>query len=75
MAAMLTLFGCPNTRSARAAWALEETGAEYEYVKVDLFKGEGRRPPYLDLNPGGGIHLSRDGFPGSAGILPAVDWR
>ena len=58
---MLTLFGCPNTRSARAAWALEEAGADYEYVKVDLLKGEGRRPPYLDLNPGGKVPALRDG--------------
>jgi len=58
---MLTVFGFPNTRSARAVWALEEAGAEYEYVKVDLFKGEGRRPPYIDLNPGGKVPALRDG--------------
>ncbi len=57
---MLTIFGCPNTRSARVVWALEEAGAEYDYIKVDLFKGEGRRPPYIDLNPGGKVPALRD---------------
>ena len=58
---MLTIFGCPNTRSARAVWALEEAGVDYEYIKVDLLKGEGRRPPYIDLNPGGKVPALRDG--------------
>ncbi len=52
---MMKIFGFPNSRSARAVWALEEAGAAYEYIKVDLFKGEGRQPPYLDLNPGGKV--------------------
>jgi glutathione S-transferase len=33
----IKLYGCPNSRSLRAAWALEETGTEYDYVLVDLF--------------------------------------
>jgi hypothetical protein len=52
---MLKVFGHPNTRSARVVWALEEIGVDYDYIKVDLFKGEGRKPPYLDLNPGGKV--------------------
>jgi hypothetical protein len=51
----LTLFGCPNSRSMRAAWALEEAGARYEYIKVDLRKGEGRTPQFLAVNPGGKV--------------------
>jgi glutathione S-transferase len=47
---MMTLYGTPGTRSLRAAWALEEVGAQYDYVKVDLRAGEGRRPPFSDLN-------------------------
>jgi glutathione S-transferase len=58
---MLTVFGFPNSRSARAVWALEEAGAGYDYVRVDLFKGEGRRPPYIDLNPGGKVPALKDG--------------
>jgi glutathione S-transferase len=52
---MMRLYGCPGTRSIRAAWALEEAGAQYEYVKVDLMKGEGRRPPFIELNPAGKV--------------------
>ncbi len=51
----LTLYGCPNTRSLRAAWALEEAGADYDYVRVALLKGEGRKPSYLRVNPGGKV--------------------
>lgn len=52
---MLKIYGFPNTRATRVLWTLEEAGAEYEYVKVDLLKGEGRQPPYLELNPGGKV--------------------
>ncbi len=58
---MIKVFGCPNTRSARVVWALEEAGIDYEYVKVDLSKGEGRRPPYIDINPGGKVPTLIDG--------------
>ena len=57
----LRLYGCPNTRSLRAAWALEEAGAEYEYVPVDLFKGAGRMPQFRALNPAGKIPVLVDG--------------
>jgi glutathione S-transferase len=50
-----TLYGCPNTRSLRAAWALEEAGADYDYAKVDLMKGEGRSAQFLAINPGGKV--------------------
>lgn len=60
---MMTLYGCPNTRSTRAAWALEEAGAAYEYVKIDLYKGGGRSPEYLRVNPAGKVPaLVEDGF-------------
>jgi glutathione S-transferase len=52
---MMTLYGCPQTRSARPAWALEEAGAEYAYVVVDLMKGEGRTPDFRAINPGGKV--------------------
>ncbi len=56
----MKLYGCPNTRSLRAAWALEEAGAEYEYVLVDLFKGAARTPDFLALNPGGKLPVLVD---------------
>ena len=56
----MKLYGCPNTRSLRAAWALEEAGAKYEYVFVDLFKGAARTPEFLALNPGGKLPVLVD---------------
>ena len=58
---VLKLYGCANSRSLRAAWALEEAGADYEYVPVDLFKGEGRTPQFLALNPAGKVPVLVDG--------------
>ena len=57
----MKLYGCTNSRSLRAAWALEEAGAPYDYAHVDLFKGEGRRPAFLDLNPAGKLPVLVDG--------------
>jgi glutathione S-transferase len=58
---MLKLYGCPNTRSTRAAWALEEVGADYAYEAVMLTKGEGRRPSFLRVNPAGKVPVLVDG--------------
>ena len=57
----MKLYGCPNSRSLRAAWALEEAAAEYEYVLVDLFKGAARTPEFLTLNPAGKLPVLVDG--------------
>lgn len=57
----MKLYGCPNSRSLRAAWALEEAAAEYEYVLVDLFKGAARTPEFLALNPAGKLPVLVDG--------------
>jgi glutathione S-transferase len=57
---MLKLYGCPNTRSMRAAWALEEAQAEYEYQPVPLLKGGGRRPSFLRVNPSGKVPVLAD---------------
>jgi len=60
---MITLYGYPKSRSIRAAWALEEAGETYEFVKVDLLKGEGRSPSFLSINPGGKVPaIVEDGF-------------
>jgi len=58
---MLKVYGMANSRSMRVVWALEEIDAEYEYVKVDLFKGEGRSPSYLAINPAGKVPVLVDG--------------
>jgi glutathione S-transferase len=57
----IRLYGCANSRSLRAAWALEHAGARYDYVAVDLFGGEARRPPFLAINPAGKVPVLVDG--------------
>jgi glutathione S-transferase len=59
---MLKLHGfpmSPNTR--RALFALEEHGAPYELVPVDLMSGEQKSPAYLALNPTGRVPTLVDG--------------
>ncbi len=75
---MITVYFCPGTRSTRALWALEEAGAEYLLVKVDLLKGEGQRPPYIEINPSGKVPTLVDGelvLPESAAICTYVGDR
>lgn len=57
----MKVFGHPMSRSARVVWALEEAGAEYEFQKVDLMKGEARKPGYLEINPLGKVPTLVDG--------------
>lgn len=52
---MVKLFAYPQTRATRVVWMLEEIGADYEYLMVDLRKGEGRKPPYSNFNPAGKV--------------------
>ncbi len=57
----MKLYGHRNSRALRALWALEEVGAPYEYVEVDIMHGEGRKPSFLKINPGGKIPVLDDG--------------
>lgn len=57
---MITLYGFAQSRSTRATWALEEAGAEYAYLAVDVLKGEGRQPAFLAVNPGGKVPVLVD---------------
>src|SRR6267378_6419285 len=56
----MKLYGFRNGRTLRALWALEEVGAEYEYVEVDVIHGEGRKPSFLKINPGGKVPVLDD---------------
>jgi glutathione S-transferase len=49
----------PNTRRAR--WMLEECGAEYAFVDVDLMSGEHRGDAYRALNPTSRVPTLVDG--------------
>jgi glutathione S-transferase len=55
------VFGYPDTRSTRVLWALEESNASYEYMHVNLLKGEARKPEFLAVNPGGKLPALIDG--------------
>ena len=57
---MIKLYGMPKTRSTRITWALEEVGAEYQYISVNLVKGEGQSPEFLALNPAGKVPVLVD---------------
>ena len=51
----MKLFHCPNTRSLRPLWLLEELGIAYDLEYVDLFKGEGQTEKYKLINPNGTV--------------------
>ncbi|HVO04095.1 MAG TPA: glutathione S-transferase family protein [Candidatus Cybelea sp.] len=48
---MLKFFFGPGSCAMASHLALEEAGARYEAVKLDLTKGEQRKPEYLKINP------------------------
>jgi glutathione S-transferase len=47
----MRLYWAPRTRSLRALWMLEEIGAPYERVRVDLANGGQRSAEYHAINP------------------------
>lgn len=57
----MKLYGYRNGRTLRALWALEEVGAPYEYVEVDIMRGQGREPWFLKINPAGKVPVLDDG--------------
>ncbi|MFO0551230.1 MAG: glutathione S-transferase family protein [Polyangiaceae bacterium] len=59
---MMKLHGFPMSPNARRAQiTLEEVGAPYEYVTVDLMQGAQRSEGYLGLNPNARIPTLVDG--------------
>src|SRR5579875_974030 len=58
---MLKLYYAPMSRAVRPRWVLEEIGAPYELVKIDLAKNEQKRPEYLAVNPNGTVPALEDG--------------
>ncbi|XP_072976001.1 probable glutathione S-transferase GSTF1 [Typha angustifolia] len=59
---VVKIYGHPTyTSTARVLVCLEEVGAEYEVVTVDLTKGEHKTPAYLARNPFGVIPALEDG--------------
>lgn len=57
---MIELWHCPDTRSFRPLWALEELGLAYE-LHILPFPPRARAPGYLEVNPLGTVPAFRDG--------------
>lgn len=53
----IVFYYTPMSSATRVHWALEELGVTYDKVKVDLAKGDNRKPEFLALNPNGKIPL------------------
>ncbi|MGO9943337.1 MAG: glutathione S-transferase family protein [Rhodoblastus sp.] len=47
----MRLYWAPRTRSSRVLWMLEEVGAPYERMLVDLANGGQHNPAYHVINP------------------------
>ena len=56
----MKLYWCPQTRSSRAVWMLEEAGVDYELVHCDITKPE-RTPEHLAASPMGKVPALEDG--------------
>ncbi|MFQ5785370.1 MAG: glutathione S-transferase family protein [Alphaproteobacteria bacterium] len=52
---MYRLYYAPVTAAMAPTGALEEIGADYELVPVDISKDKPRDPEYLELNPNGWV--------------------
>jgi glutathione S-transferase len=57
---VIELYHCPDARSFRALWALEELGLPYE-LHLLPFPPRARQPDYLQINPLGTIPFLIDG--------------
>jgi glutathione S-transferase len=57
----MKLYGFGPGRSLRALWVLNELNLDFEFVSVDLRKGEHQLPDFLKLNPAAKIPVLVDG--------------
>jgi glutathione S-transferase len=74
---MIELWHCPDARSFRPLWALEELGLPYQ-LHLLLFPPRVRQPEYLEVNPLGTIPAMKDGetfMTESAGIVQYLATR
>jgi glutathione S-transferase len=58
---MMKLYWAPHTRSLRALWVLEESGAPYERVRLDLSAGAQKSAEYRAINPMAKVPALTDG--------------
>jgi hypothetical protein len=59
----IRLYWCPLTRAVRALWLLEEIGAKYEIVRVDVRAGQQNDPAFRAISPLGKVPALVDGEP------------
>lgn len=57
----MKLYHSPRSRSVRPRWLLEEIGAPYELVTLDLSKNEHKAPEYVKIHPHGAVPAFVDG--------------
>jgi glutathione S-transferase len=57
----MKLYYNPQSRAAIAKWMLDECGADYEIVPIDLAKREHKTPEFLAINPAGKLPALIDG--------------
>lgn len=57
----MQLYYNPQSRATIAKWMLDECGADYEIVPVDLHKREQKAPQFLQINPSGKLPALVDG--------------
>jgi glutathione S-transferase len=58
---MITLYHSPRSRSVRPRWLLEEIGAEYDLVTLDLSKQEHKSAAHRQRHPHGQVPALVDG--------------
>ena len=57
----MKLYYNPRSRAVIAKWMLDECGAKYEIVPIDLTKREHKTPEFLKVNPAGKLPVLVDG--------------
>lgn len=57
----MKLYYNPQSRALIAKWMLDECGASYEIVPMDLAKREHKTPEFLKINPAGKLPALVDG--------------
>ncbi|WP_341736826.1 glutathione S-transferase family protein [Microcoleus sp. CAWBG640] len=58
---MLKLYGGARSRASIIKWYLEEIGAPYEFVMLDMQAGAHLEPDFLEINPMGKVPAIADG--------------
>jgi glutathione S-transferase len=58
---MIKLYGGARSRASIVRWYLEELDVPYEFMLLDMSKGEHHQPDFLKLNPFGKVPTIVDG--------------